>query len=68
MRATRAACAYDYPRVQIGTDSGQHTEQMANPTQRTSVALPPFEVAQGLLSSLGVAQVSREWGGGREKG
>lgn len=68
LRATRAACAYDYPRVQIRTDGGRHTEQTANPTQRTSVALPPFEVAQGLLSSLGVAQTSREWGGGREKG
>lgn len=37
-------------------------------TQRTSVALPPFEVAQGLLSSLGVAQMSWERGGGRGQG
>lgn len=62
MIATRAACVYDYQRIHIGTDTGQHTEQIANPTQRTSVALTPSEVAQGLLISHGVAQMSWEWG------
>lgn len=64
MIATRTAYTFDYQRIQIRTDSGQHTEQMANATQRTFVELPPLEVAQGLLFSRGVAQMSWEWGGG----
>lgn len=55
---------HNYQRIQIRTDTRQHIAQMANPTQRTSAALPPFEVAQGLLFSLGVAQMSWEWARG----
>lgn len=36
---------------------------MANSTERTYVVLPPFEIAQGLLSSLDVAQMSWEGAG-----
>jgi len=52
MIATRTACAYDYQRIQIRTDTGQLTEQMANPTQRTSVALPPFKLHKIYFSVL----------------
>lgn len=55
---------HGYQRIQIRTDTRQHMVQMANPTQRTSVALPPFEVAKDLLFSLGAAQMSWECGRG----